>query len=88
VKTALFRESMREFQMSIRALAKDLYRAQQQVDRIKKEMARAGADPGNELETELRFAQKELELLRKMFDGEKESGEFRKRFAGFGRAKK
>ncbi len=71
--------------MSIRALARDLYKAQQRVDRIKKAMEQAGPGQGSKLETELRFALKELELLRKMLDGEKESGEFRKRFSGFGR---
>jgi hypothetical protein len=71
--------------MSIRALARDLYKAQQRVDRIKKEMEQTDPGQGGELQAELRFALKELELLRKMLDGEKESGEFRKRFSGFGR---
>jgi hypothetical protein len=37
---------------------------------------------------ELNFARKELQMLRRMLDGEKESGSFRRRFTGFGSSKK
>jgi hypothetical protein len=70
--------------MSIRALAADLYKAQQRVDQILKQIDSAAVAEENDLNQELRFAQKELEILRKMLDGEKESGEFRKKFDGFG----
>ena len=74
--------------MSIRALAQDLYKAQQEVERLRKILREAapGETDGERdgITQELRAAQKEMEILRKMLDGEKESGSFRKRFTGFG----
>lgn len=72
--------------MSIRALAVDLYKAQQKVDQLLKTLEIAASSEKNELKQELRFAQKELDMLRKMLEGEKESGDFRKKFSGFGKS--
>mgnify|MGYP001202571705 CR=1 FL=1 len=60
--------------MSIRHLALDLYRAQQKVDKLEK--ARAAAPPPElaAVEEDLRVARADLQLLRKMLDGEKETG--------------
>lgn len=71
--------------MSIRLLARDLYRAQQNVERLEKELqvARGGRDEA--LQIALRQAQAELLMLRKMLNGEKESSDFRRKFQGFGR---
>jgi len=65
--------------MSIRHLALDLYRAQQKVDKLEK--ARAAAAPREQaaVEEDLRVARAELQLLRKMLDGEKETGLARRR---------
>lgn len=73
--------------MSIRALAKDLYRAQQNFNRLEKACERASAEDEHALKMELRMARNELEMLRRMLDGEKESGSFRKKFTGFGNSK-
>ncbi len=65
--------------MSIRHLAIELYRAQQKVDTLEK--ARAAAPPQEQaaVEEELRMARAELRMLRKMLDGEKETGLARSR---------
>jgi ABC-type Zn uptake system ZnuABC Zn-binding protein ZnuA len=70
--------------MSIRALALDLYKAQQQVDRLQKALSDAAPTEKDSVARELRAAQSELKILRKMLDGEKESGSFRKKFSGYG----
>lgn len=74
--------------MSIRSLALDLYRAKQAVDRLEKTHENACQDEKTALGQELKMAQQELAMLRRMLDGEKESGSFRKRFQGFGSSKK
>ncbi|SHO51664.1 hypothetical protein [Desulfopila aestuarii] len=71
--------------MSIRAIARDLYRAQQQVDKLEKEMAAASLADQDLLRGELRQAKKEMEMIKRMLDGEKESGKFRNKFQGFGK---
>ncbi|MBU1564434.1 MAG: hypothetical protein KJ630_02250 [Proteobacteria bacterium] len=70
--------------MSIRALALDLYRAQKKVSELQKSIEVVGHGSTDKLGQELRAAEKEMSMLRKMLDGEKESGEFRMRFSGFG----
>ncbi|MDK9707355.1 MAG: hypothetical protein OEL83_09910 [Desulforhopalus sp.] len=70
--------------MSIRALALELYRAQKNVAELQKAVDAANPGDLEALSQELRAAQKEMALLRKMLDGEKESGQFRKTFSGFG----
>jgi hypothetical protein len=69
--------------MSIRALALELYRAQKKVAELQKAIEAKGQGAAENLGQELRAAEKEMSMLRKMLDGEKESGEFRKKFSGF-----
>lgn len=73
--------------MSIRLLARELYKAQQAVDTWQKAVEAAPPAAKEEAARELRAARKELEMLRKMLEGRKESGSFREKFAGFGRSK-
>ncbi len=74
--------------MSIRALALELYKAKQKLDSLQKEYDSATPDGKSALVAELRMVQNEFQMLRRMLDGEKESGDFRKRFSGFGNSKK
>ena len=74
--------------MSIRLMAKDLYKAQQNVDQLEKKMVEASAAELLSLAGELKFALRERDMLRRMLDGEKESGQFRQKFQGFGNTKK
>ena len=74
--------------MSIRLMAKDLYRAQQNVDQLQKTYDACSVTEKTILGIELKAAVQERDILRRMLDGEKESGEFRKRFDGFGVTKK
>ncbi|MFW2367442.1 MAG: hypothetical protein ACN4GW_13575 [Desulforhopalus sp.] len=74
--------------MSIRALAKDVYRAQQKFNRLEKDFMSAEHADKQALSQKLKLAEQELLLLRKMLDGEKESGDFRKKFDGFGSSKR
>ena len=74
--------------MSIRLIAKDLYKAQQNVDQLQKKYDDSSVTEKNVLMVELKVAIQERDMLRRMLDGEKESGEFRKRFDGFGMTKK
>ena len=69
--------------MSIRALAKDLYKAQQCVDHLEKELKTADPENTERLCGELRQAQAELRMLKKMMAGEKEGAAFRKKYSGF-----
>jgi hypothetical protein len=68
--------------MSIKALALELYRARQKVDMIQKEIELKSGKERETLKNELKTAQKEWQMLRKMLDGRKESGSFQKRFSG------
>jgi len=70
--------------MSIRALALDLYKAQQKVAQLEKDVEHASNREKEVLTQELKFAQKEWQMIRKMLDGEKEAGSFRKSFSKFG----
>jgi len=74
--------------MSIRALARELYKAQQKVDMLQKKHDDGKQGEKDTLAQELNFARKEFQMLRRMLDGEKESGTFRSRFSGFGNSKK
>lgn len=74
--------------MSIRALALDLYKTKQRLDELEKECKQASAKTEPGLTQELNAVKKEFEMLRRMLDGEKESGSFRKRFDGFGNKKR
>lgn len=68
--------------MSIRALAVDLYKAQRAVDALQKALAQAAPAEQDRIAGQLRLARKELELLRKMLEGRKESGAMRQKFSG------
>lgn len=70
--------------MSIRAIAKDLYSAQQKYDALKRQFDDCPPSERDKVKIEMEVARKELEILRGMLEGEKESGDFRKRFDGFG----
>jgi len=74
--------------MSIRALALELYRAQQRVDQLQKRHDAAAPDEKADLGRELKFALKEQEMLRKMMEGKKDSSPARQRYSGFGRSKR
>lgn len=74
--------------MSIRLLAKDLYKAQQSVDQLQKKIDSSSEAEKKILVVEFKEAVQERDMLRRMLNGEKESGEFRKRFDGFGVTKK
>ncbi len=65
--------------MSIRHLATDLYRSRQKVEKLEKALAAAAPSELVAIEDELRRARAELQLLRKMLDGEKETGLSRSR---------
>ncbi len=67
--------------MSIKALALELYRARQKVDMIQKEIELKSGKEQEILRNELKIAQKEQQMLRKMLDGRKESGSFQKRLS-------
>lgn len=69
--------------MSIKALALELYRARQNVDRVQKEIEISSGETEQSLKDELKIAEKEWQMLRKMLDGQKESGSFKKRFSQF-----
>lgn len=70
--------------MSIKAIAQELYRAQQNVERLEKEIEVVPSSEKDGLREELRQAKAEWQILRKMLDGEKETSSFRKKFQGFG----
>lgn len=69
--------------MSIRSLARELYKAQQQVATLQQKIDSAPPGERDSLNQQMKFAEKELQMLRRMLDGEKESGTFRQRFSGF-----
>ncbi len=70
--------------MSIRAVARELYNAQQKVSKLEKELEIVSAEGKDMVHAELRHARAETQMLRKMLDGEKESSSFRQKFKGFG----
>ncbi len=70
--------------MSIRAIAQDLYKAQQKVSALEKKIETATLAEIDELRGELRIAKREFDMIRKMLNGEKESSGFRKKFGGSG----
>ena len=57
--------------MSIRLLAKDLYRMVQEVEKYEKQLARAPWDQQAELRDQLRKAKAERDRLRKLLEGQK-----------------
>ena len=70
--------------MSIKHLALDLYRAQQNVERLEKAIRAALPDEPADLQEDLRMAKAEWQMLRKMLDGEKENAALRAKTGIFG----
>jgi hypothetical protein len=58
--------------MSIRMIAKDLYRLQQEVDRLESILAGAPSDKKEVLENQLRKVKAERNRIRRALDGSKE----------------
>jgi hypothetical protein len=58
--------------MSIRMIAKDLYRLQQEVDRLESILAGAPSDKREVLENQLRKVKAERNRIRRALDGSKE----------------
>jgi hypothetical protein len=58
--------------MSIRLLAKDLYRVQQQVGRLERALQEAPVAQQADLEDKLRQARAERERLRRIMEGQKD----------------
>jgi hypothetical protein len=59
--------------MSIRLLAKDLYRLQQEIDKLEKELEEAPPDRREHLQAQLRGVRAERNHLRRVLDGQKDS---------------
>jgi hypothetical protein len=59
--------------MSIRLLARDLYRLQQEVAELEKALADAPVDRHENLEARLRTARAERDRLRGLLDGQKDA---------------
>jgi hypothetical protein len=59
--------------MSIRLLAQDLYRLQQDVANLEKKLEDAPFDQQEDLQTRLRAARAERDHLRRFLDGQKDS---------------
>jgi hypothetical protein len=66
--------------MSLRDLARELYRAQQQVERLEKLLLSASAHDEVEIQRELQEARAERLQLQKMIDGRKDSSPLPRRF--------
>jgi len=62
--------------MSIKALALELYRAQQKVDRVEKQLAEADLQDKERIRQVLQAALEERKQLRKMLDGAKAPNPF------------
>jgi len=61
--------------MSIRLIAKDLYREQQEVERLEQALEEAPSDAREAVADRLRKARAERDRLRRMLDGAKEQTE-------------
>jgi CHASE3 domain sensor protein len=59
--------------MSVRLLARDLYRLQQEVDKLEKQLADAPFDQQESILARLRAARAERDRLRRVLDGQKDS---------------
>jgi hypothetical protein len=62
--------------MSIRALAIELYRAQQRVHRLQDRLEKASINDSDTLRHELRQAEAVCRQLRRLMDGEKQPSSF------------
>jgi hypothetical protein len=68
--------------MSIRAIALELYRAQQKVNRLQNELGSAAPQEKDHINKKLQLALVELKQMRKMLDGAKVESPFTPRPAG------
>lgn len=68
--------------MSIKALAIELYKAQQKVHQLQDRLAEAHLKEKEQLRYELKVAVAECNQLRRIVDGEKENARARKDFFG------
>jgi hypothetical protein len=64
--------------MSIRAIALELYRAQQRVNRLEIEKENAPPQEKDRIHTELQLALTEMKRMRRMLDGAKTESPFTK----------
>ena len=74
--------------MSIRALALDMYRAKQKVEALREEVNSCELEDKMRLSQELKAVEQEYAMLRRMLEGEKESGSHRLRFSSYLSGKK
>ena len=68
--------------MSIKAIALELYRAQQKVSRLENELEQAAHQEKDLIRDELRVAVAEMKMMRKMLDGAKVETPFTTRSSG------
>ena len=68
--------------MSIKAIALELYRAQQKVSGLEKELEQAAPPEKDRVKGELRAAVMEMKLMRSMLDGAKVESPFTNRVPG------
>lgn len=64
--------------MSVRMIARDLYRLQQEVDRLESQLKACPAAKREEVEDELRKAKAERDRVKRMLEGTKEDPPYRK----------
>lgn len=66
--------------MSIRIIARDLYRLRQEVERLEQEVESSSPEKKEELKDRLRKVRAEQNRMRKILDGAKEPPAYRKSF--------
>ncbi len=64
--------------MSLRMIARDLYRLQQEVDRLEIQLRISSPEKREELEDPLRKAKAERDRIKRMLEGSKEEPAYRK----------
>jgi 5-bromo-4-chloroindolyl phosphate hydrolysis protein len=69
--------------MSIRAIALELYRAQQKLSELETKLEQAPLGEKEAIRQELREAQAEWQMLRKILDGEKSPSPFKSKPSTF-----
>jgi cell division protein FtsL len=66
--------------MSIRIIARDLYRLRQEVERLEQQVENSSPEKKEELKDRLRKVRAEQNRMRKILDGAKEPPAYRKSF--------
>jgi hypothetical protein len=64
--------------MSVRMIARDLYRLQQEVDRLESQLKACPSAKREELEDQFRKAKAERDRVKRMLEGSKEEPPYRK----------